>query len=120
MGNTSGPGAACPGIALHLVLAAVFSVPALANIPDRAIAPSMAAALGGKDVPGPYSVGDFTDVVATTVSPDGIPATIHHELRHVLLEDFGRVKPFGAHGTGKVDQETKEAEKEAVKNSKVK
>ena len=47
MGNTSGPGAVCPGIALHLVLAAVFSVPALANIPDRAIAPSMAAALGG-------------------------------------------------------------------------
>ena len=73
MGNTSGPGAACPGIALHLVLAAVFSVPALANIPDRAIAPSMAAALGGKDVPGPYSVGDFTDVVATTVSQTAFP-----------------------------------------------
>jgi RHS repeat-associated protein len=74
----------------------------------------------GKGVPGPYSTGNFTDVVVNTVSPDGIPSTIHHELRHVLLGDFGRVAPYGAHGTGTVDRQTTEAEKEAVKNSKVK
>ena len=34
----------------------------------------------------------------------------------MLLGDFGRVAPYGAHHTGKVDQETTEAEKEAVKN----
>jgi hypothetical protein len=45
-----------------------------------------------------------------------IPSSIHHELRHVLLGDFGRVAPYGQHGTGRVDQETTEAEKEAVKN----
>jgi len=74
----------------------------------------------GKGVPGPYSSGNFTDVVVNTVSPDGsIPSTIHHELRHVLLGDFGRVAPYGAHGTGMVDQSTTEAEKEAVKNSQV-
>ena len=73
-----------------------------------------------KGVPGPYSVGNFTDIVANTVSPDGIPSTIYHELRHVLLGDFGRVAPYGAHGTGSVDRQTTEAEKEAVKNSKVK
>lgn len=73
-----------------------------------------------KGVPGPYSMGNFTDVVVNTVSPDGIPSTIYHELRHVLLGDFGRVAPYGAHGTGKVDQETTEAEKEAAKNSRVK
>jgi RHS repeat-associated protein len=74
----------------------------------------------GKGVPGPFSTGNFTDVVVNTVSPDGIASTIHHELRHVLLGDFGRAAPYGAHGTGRVDQSTTEAEKEAAKNSKVK
>jgi RHS repeat-associated protein len=74
----------------------------------------------GKGVPGPYSTGNFTDVVVNTVSPDGISSTIHHELRHVLLGDFGRVAPYGAHGTGSVDRQTTEAEKEAIKNSRVK
>src|ERR1700682_840359 len=70
----------------------------------------------GTGAPGPFSMGDSTDVLVNTVSPDGIPSSIHHELRHVLLGDFGRVAPYGAHGTGRVDQETIEAEKEAVKN----
>ena len=42
---------------------------------------------------------------------------MHHEIRHVLIGDFGRQAPhFGQHGTGRVNQETREAEKEAVKN----
>ena len=65
-------------------------------------------------------VYNFTDVIVNTISPDGLPSTIHHELRHVLLGDFGRVAPYGAHGTGQVNQQTTEAEKEAVKNSRVK
>ncbi|MEO8659376.1 MAG: hypothetical protein ABI693_12960 [Bryobacteraceae bacterium] len=73
-----------------------------------------------KDGPGPFSVGNFTDVVANTLSSDGVSSTIHHELRHVLLEDFGRTAPKAAHGVGTVDRVTTGAEKEAVKNSKVK
>ena len=68
-----------------------------------------------KGVPGPYSTGDFTDIIVNA-SRGWIPVTIQHELRHVLIGDFGRSAPYGAHGTGKVDQETTEAEKEAVKN----
>ena len=41
---------------------------------------------------------------------------IQHELRHVLLGDFGRVAPYGAHGTGSVNRQTTEAEKEASAN----
>jgi len=69
----------------------------------------------GKNVPGPWSVGDFTDVVVNASRGD-IPETIHHELRHVLLGDFGRKAPYGAHGTGQVDKQTAEAEKEASRN----
>jgi len=57
----------------------------------------------------------ITDVIVNA-SRGWIPATIHHELRHVLLGDFGRIAPYGAHGTGRVDRETIEAEKEAVSN----
>jgi hypothetical protein len=74
----------------------------------------------GKGVPGPWSIGNFTDVVVNSMSLDGIPETMHHELRHVLLGDFGRVAPYGKHGTGMVDQQTEEAEKEATRNRKVK
>jgi RHS repeat-associated protein len=74
----------------------------------------------GTGAPGPWSTGNFTDVVVNTVSPDGISTTIHHELRHVLLGDFGRVAPYGRHGTGTVDRQTEEAEKEAIINQKAK
>ena len=60
-------------------------------------------------------MGDFTDVIVNA-DRGWIPSTIHHELGHVLLGDFGRLAPYGAHHTGNVDQETTEAEKEAVKN----
>ena len=69
----------------------------------------------GQGVPGPWTTGNFTDVVINA-GRLWIPSSIHHELRHVLLGDFGRVAPYGQHGTGRVDQETTEAEKEAVKN----
>jgi len=67
--------------------------------------------------PSPYSTGNFTDVVVNA-SRGGVPETIHHELRHVLLGDFGRVAPYGAHGTGSVDRQTTEAEKEASANKR--
>ena len=67
-------------------------------------------------VPSPYSTGEFTNVIINA-SRGWMPSTMHHELRHVLIGDFGRQVPIGAtHGTGTVDQETREAEKEAVKN----
>lgn len=69
----------------------------------------------GQGVPGPWSTGDFSDVIINS-GRGWIPSSIHHELRHVLLGDFGRVAPYGKHGTGNVNQETTEAEKEAVKN----
>ena len=70
----------------------------------------------GEDVPEPYSPGDFTNVIINA-GRGWIPSTMHHEIRHVLVGDFGRQAPhFGQHGTGRVDQETREAEKEAVKN----
>ena len=71
----------------------------------------------GDGVPGPYSTGNFTDVVANS-SRGSLPETIHHELRHVLLGDFGRVAPYGAHGTGTVNRQITEAEKEASANRK--
>ncbi len=71
----------------------------------------------GDGVPGPYSTGNFTDVVVNS-SRGPTPESIHHELRHVLLGDFGRVAPYGAHGTGTVDKQTTEAEKEASANRK--
>jgi hypothetical protein len=77
----------------------------------------------GKDEAGVvYSAGDFTDVVANTVSEsmDSLSQTIHHELRHVLLGDFGRSALNGLHGRGNVDAETKSAETEAATNEKEK
>lgn len=65
--------------------------------------------------PGPYSPDDITHVVANTAS-DSLAATIHHELRHVFLGDFGRSVKKGVHGAPGVDQQTKAAEDEAKKN----
>ncbi len=67
----------------------------------------------------PYSSGDFTDVVVNASRGD-VTQTIHHELRHVLLGDFGRAAANAAHGAGNVNRETQEAEKEAAKNEKQK
>src|SRR5579885_871334 len=47
--------------------------------------------------PGPYSPDDTTHVVANTAS-DSLAATIHHELRHVFLGDFGRSAKKAGHG----------------------
>jgi RHS repeat-associated protein len=67
--------------------------------------------------PGPFSPDDTTHVVANTVS-DSLTATIHHELRHVFLGDFGRSAKKAGHGQPGVDQQTKAAEDEAKKNEK--
>jgi RHS repeat-associated protein len=72
------------------------------------------------DGPGPYSDGNYTDVVVNNSDSGrgGVPASIHHELRHVFLGDFGRSASKALHGTGNVDQQTKAAEDEAIKNQK--
>jgi len=72
----------------------------------------------GKDEPGiTYSDGPYTHAVINAKQTDmGISASIHHELRHVKLGDFGRAAQKALHGIPIVDTETKEAEKEAIKN----
>jgi hypothetical protein len=42
--------------------------------------------------------------------------TMHHELRHVFLGDFGRAVAKGQHGAPGVDQSTTQAENEAREN----
>gem|GEM_PF-993308 len=71
-----------------------------------------------KGDPGPYSPDDITHVVNTVSLDDSIAATIHHELRHVFLGDFGRAAKKGGHGQPGVDKETKAADDEAIKNQK--
>ncbi len=68
----------------------------------------------GSNSPGPYSVGDFTDVVVNTV--DGLSQSTYHELVHVKLGDFGRTGYAAQHGKPGVNEQTKEAEDEATKN----
>jgi RHS repeat-associated protein len=70
----------------------------------------------GKNSPSPFSGDDDTDVVVNN-STD-VPATIHHELRHVLLGDFGRMGNNAKHGLPEVEKQTKDAEKEAHQNEK--
>lgn len=70
----------------------------------------------GEGVPSPYSTGDFTHIIINA-DRGWMPSSMHHEVRHLLIGDFGRQVPFAAHhGVGNVDQETREAEKEAVQN----
>ncbi|HXY78889.1 MAG TPA: RHS repeat-associated core domain-containing protein [Candidatus Acidoferrales bacterium] len=69
----------------------------------------------GKNSPQPFSADDDTDVVAN-ISGGDLAATIHHELRHVLLGDFGRTGNNAQHGLPEVEKQTKEAEKEAIQN----
>jgi RHS repeat-associated protein len=67
---------------------------------------------------GPFSVDKNTHAVANTAAEGSIAATIHHELRHVFLGDFGRSIPKATHGQKSVDDATKRAEDEAAKNRK--
>jgi RHS repeat-associated protein len=72
-----------------------------------------------KGDPGPFSPDDTTHSVINSEPSDGdIPATIHHEMRHIFLGDFGRTAKKAAHGQPGVDQQTKAAEDEAKKNEK--
>ena len=55
-----------------------------------------------------------------------LSATMHHELRHVLLGDFGRAATKAGHAdangkrNAEVDKQTKEADDEALRNAKEK
>ena len=69
--------------------------------------------------PGPFSPDDITHAVINSEPLDhDIPATIHHEMRHIFLGDFGRSAKKAGHGQPGVDQQTKAAEAEAKKNEK--
>jgi RHS repeat-associated protein len=72
-----------------------------------------------KGDPGPFSPDDITHSVINSEPSDAdIPATIHHEMRHIFLGDFGRSAKKAGHGQPGVDQQTKAAEDEAKKNEK--
>ncbi len=70
----------------------------------------------GKNSPQPFSADEDTDVVVN--NSNDVPATIHHELRHVLLGDFGRMGNNAKHGLPEVEKQTKAAEDEAHQNEK--
>ncbi|HEX7289255.1 MAG TPA: RHS repeat-associated core domain-containing protein [Candidatus Angelobacter sp.] len=68
-----------------------------------------------------YSNGKNTEVkVLADTSEEIIVETIHHELRHVLLGDFGRAAGKGAHDAPGVNAATRAAEDEARQNRKEK
>jgi len=74
---------------------------------------------GNPGAPGPFSAGDYTNVVVHGDQTDiEISESMHHELRHVVLGDFGRSIPAAEHGRGNVDKQTKAAEDEARQNAK--
>lgn len=55
--------------------------------------------------------------VNTDQSLESVTETIHHELRHVLLGDFGRSAALAKHGLPEVEKQTREAEAEARRNA---
>jgi hypothetical protein len=64
-----------------------------------------------------YSKKGFTEVgISTDQTVEQMVQTMHHELRHVLLGDFGRTVGKGVHLVPAVDRATKEAEAEATLN----
>jgi len=65
--------------------------------------------------PGPWSPDKSAHAIATTIS-DSLAATIHHELRHIFLGDFGRTATKATHGQIGVGKETRAAEREAKRN----
>ena len=73
---------------------------------------------GGPPVDGAtYSTRGLTEVyVGSDQTVNSMIETMHHELRHVLLGDFGRTVSRGQHGAPGVDQSTTEAESEARRN----
>jgi RHS repeat-associated protein len=72
----------------------------------------------------PMSLDDKTHIIVANgpgsgMSMDDIIGTIHHEIAHIYLSDFGRTR-HGDHGYGNVDQITGDAQNEAVRNSQQK
>ena len=65
--------------------------------------------------PGPWSPDKSAHAIANTIS-DSLAATIHHELRHIFLGDFGRTATKATHGQIGVGKETRAAEREAKRN----
>lgn len=75
--------------------------------------------LTGAQEPGViYTPGSAVLVeVNTDQSLESVTETIHHELRHVLLGDFGRSAALSKHGLPAVEEETRQAEDEARLNA---
>jgi hypothetical protein len=66
-----------------------------------------------------YTPYPFSEVYANS-EDTGVELTkdIHHELRHLLLGDFGRRANEGGHNNPNVEKEVREAEEEAGSNAK--
>src|SRR5205807_2824248 len=71
-----------------------------------------------------YSTGDYTEAFINGSQDNaGILSAMHHELRHILLGDFGRNAPRAKHSQpgqprNEADVQTSDADKEAIKNAK--
>ena len=65
---------------------------------------------------GPYSGGPFTHVVINADRSADPSGSMHHELVHVVLGDFGRLALRAGHGDPVVDSTTTAAETEAIQN----
>jgi RHS repeat-associated protein len=83
----------------------------------------------GKDEGISYSAGKYTNIVINSVGELDITISqaMHHEIRHVILGDFGRSVPNGRHSStfnsdqipkNNIDRESLEAEKEVIPNAK--
>lgn len=79
----------------------------------------------GKFEPGvDYSAGKYTDAIVNGDSAtDEVSASMHHELRHIVLGDFGRSAPNALHSQpgqpqNNADKQTAAPDKEALENAK--
>jgi hypothetical protein len=71
-----------------------------------------------------YSAGDYSQAIVNgDNTADEISASMHHELRHIMLGDFGRSAPNALHPQpgqpqNEADRQTAAADKEALENAK--
>lgn len=79
----------------------------------------------GKFEPGvSYSAGEYSEgIINGDNTADQVAASMHHELRHIVLGDFGRSAPNALHSQpgqpkNEADRQTDAADKEALENAK--
>ncbi len=67
--------------------------------------------------PFPLSLAETQVLLSTDSSPSELAGTVYHEMRHVVLGDFGRSELRGIHGAPGVNDATSRAEAEAKRNA---